>query len=543
MRPVGEWSRRHFLWTLGASFTTGAAGCNRISDQSGPDTQTPASPPSSAQAPSLTPTQTQTSTSEAEPTESPTRDQMEVNPLIHDKLIGAHYYPWYHGGSNWTADTPAHPTLGDYNSGSSEVINQHIKWAVEHGINWFSVSWDRYVNPDRDRILREDFLKADLASEINISLLYESVGRFHHTDEGLLDFDRQTNRRLLREDFQYFEDTYFDQSNYLEIDDRPVVFFYSASTFTGGVKEAFQEAKDEIDTDPYLVADFFSTAPSPLYVYEDWMEEFDAASLYNIYTPDAVEGRDFDEFIEHVERKTLDWYLKSDNAGMDFIPNVIPGYNDTLIRDNPVLERSPNDFRQFCRSMMKRLDQDLDAILVTSFNEWPEYTAVEPAKGYGTTYLEVIEEELARRKPEYIEAASYTPLALDFNKTIDPEGGLPRSLSLLLGSMELENKGGETVASYNIGVAGQEPIFVEGAYSPDYNEEGNPETGRWLGGPTSRSLIYLEPDLPDVATALFRGKPVVDDEIEADVYFNNQRTDHIAFGERALQTYSVSLVA
>lgn len=68
---------------------------------------------------------------------------ISVDPLDADRLVGAHYYPWYGDPDKelWTRRAVADPVLGTYDSRTDSVINRHIKWAAEHGIRWFSVSW------------------------------------------------------------------------------------------------------------------------------------------------------------------------------------------------------------------------------------------------------------------------------------------------------------------------------------------------------------------------------------------------------------------
>jgi len=40
------------------------------------------------------------------------------------------------------------------------------------------------------------------------------------------------------------------------------------------------------------------------------------------------------------------------------------------------------------------LSTERGVVLVTSFNEWHEYTSVEPSREYGRTYLETLLEEI-----------------------------------------------------------------------------------------------------------------------------------------------------
>lgn len=526
-------NRRRLLKLLSAGGLSGLSGCGSISRRASNTTSQQSSPSpvdSSSKSPTEKPTETEIET---------TDESWEIDPVEHGKLIGAHYYPWHTGRTPDSRIThaPVTPELGKYDSEDTEVINQHIKWALEHGINWFSASWwGRHSKTDQT--LRYSFPKAELGNKIDISILYETKGRLSPNSRGY-DFDIEQNREVLARDMQYLEETYFDRDNYLRIDGRPVVYFYSAMLFGGDIAGAFQEVRSSLNSDPYLIADVLEWGRN--IIYEDWMKEFDAVSVYNIYNPEVVASGGFDAFLEYADSRSLNWHLKADNAGLDFIPDIIPGYDDSEIRNNPVLPRSPENFSDICDMGIQYIDSDIDAVLITSFNEWPEYTAVEPTNEYGTTYLQVIREHLVDSEPNYVNKDQYAKFGLDFNKTVVPEGGDSRALSLLLGSIEFFDDDRELIGTYDIGVKGEEPIFVEGAFKRESNEDTDPSTWRWLGGPTSKSLMYLDSGLSPASSATLRGMPMIDNEIEADVYFKDQKTDHIQLGKREANEYSVSL--
>lgn len=541
-------SRRDFLLSGIGAAALGLAGCS--SNKEGGATEDSDSPtPNDTGSPTLsatdTPTDTQTKT-EAETETATPENQWEIDPLEHDTLIGANYYVWYNSDSwweDWLRRVPAKPVLGEYSSADEDVVNQHIKWAREYGINWFNTSWWG-PGSDEDRILRENVFEAELAEYMDFSILYESPGRFEPNENRRLDFDMFQNPRQLQRDFEYLELEYFGRDNYLEIDGRPVVFVYLAHSFAGDVRKAFQEAKDAIDSDPYLIADVLSNGTA--YIQKEWIDEFDAVSTYNIYSQQIAEEGDFSDFVPYATKRNADWVLAGDNADIDIFPNIIPGYNDSIYRDNPILERDPRGFQKLAGNLMNQLDSGLNAVMVTSANEWPEYTAVFPAESYGATYLDIIREEMAEAEPTSLSSDEFDELEFDFNEAITPSSVNPdnsdsRALSFMLGKIELQDGGGEPYVTYDIGVPRAEPYIVEGAYAPGSDEETALKHWRWLGGDQARSTVLFDIDIDEPTSAEISGLPMVSDEIEADVYFNGQQTDHIAFGDRAPQTYAVSL--
>lgn len=471
-----------------------------------------------------------------------------VDPVEHDKLIGAYYYSWYRPPFPFREYTPAEPILGYYRSADTEVINQHIVWARNHGINWFNMSWDGRNTSDRhapqDEDITDGFLEAELMDRIKFSIFYESNIFLEEADDKL-DFNLETNRETLRRDFQYLEETFFDESNYLSIDGRPVLTFYTADSFGGSVGDAFADATDAIDHDPYLVADILGSTDNRT---NDWITAFDAVTGYSIYNEYVVGDGDYSDFVEYADREMREWALVADYVDLDVIPNVLPGYDDTEIQerpeDNPVLEREPDGFSELAATVYDWIDPDLDAIMITSFNEWPEYTAVEPAESYGTTYLEIVEEEMARAgEPSHPSTDGYPIVRLDFDRTVQaPEE--PIEFTIMFAGLTLEDAAGERLAQYDIGIPGEEPYILDGAFDPTRRDDHAFETWRWLGGPTGRTLLALERDHRHATTAGIHATapPFAEKPVEADVYVDGQRSDHVVFEPDLPHTYQVSLI-
>lgn len=518
-------TRRGFLATLGSTTAAAIAGCSSDGE-------------TSAGSPTDRGVEDDDDASTAVP---------EVDPVEHDKLIGAYYYSWYRPAFPFREYTPDEPVLGYYRSADTEVVNQHIAWARNHGINWFNMSWDGRNTPDRhapqDEDITDGFLEAELMDRIDFSIFYESNIFLREADDRL-DFDLETNRETLRRDFRYLEETFFAEPNYLTIDGRPVLTFYTADSFGGSVREAFADATDAIDHDPYLVADVLGSTDNRT---NDWITTFDAVTGYSIYNEYVVGDGDYSEFIEYADREMREWALVADHVDLDVIPNVLPGYNDTKIEDrpedNPVLEREPDGFSELAATVHDWMDPALDAIMVTSFNEWPEYTAVEPAESYGTTYLEIVEAELARGgEPTYPDTDGYPIVRLDFDRTVRaPEE--PIEFTIMFAGLTIEDASGEQLVRYDIGTPGQEPYILDGAFDPTSRSDHTFGTWRWLGGPTGRTLLALERDHRHATTAVVRASapPFAETPVEADVYVDGRRTDHVAFEPDLPQIYRISL--
>lgn len=512
-----ETSRRRLLRSLGVGGLTGLVGCGQTREN---QSQTSNTKPSEKQSDSEAPM------------------DWEVDPLEHDKDIAARYYPWHSEGENWLQDSPGEPVLGEYNSRDEEVINQHIKWALEHGINRFAINW---WGPGEftDVTLRDHFLEAQLASEISFSIHYASPGPLsvNQTEIGNTIPMNSENRARLRADFRYLENNYFERENFFKVDGKPVVDLYNAVLFTGDIQGAVTDIRDEVE-DVYLIADIVNW--SPQFSDKHWIGAFDAITTYNFYTPGV--GRQTDGEWDKVRSGTDKWYrwwrLAAEEEDVDFFPMTFPGYDDTEerpYRDHPVLERDPENFREFSQMAGKYIGSESDTISITTFNEWQEFTAVEPGKSYGEEYLNVIANTLVNEEIDHFDPSTYDNLTLNFDGAVRPEGGDSRKLAIMLG--ELSIHGGGEVLNYDIGNPEEEPIFTEGFFEPNRSDFDIGDY-RWLGGPTDETHIRFARNEP-VTEAVLYGDPF-DSGVSADVYFNGERTDSVAF-DSGLAEYSVAL--
>ena len=540
MKERAYFSRRKFV-AAASGIISGLSGCSGTStDQDTTHTSTTKK---------ITTASNTTMDEPTEDTETPSR--WELNPVEHDRLVGAYYYTWYIDAYPMRDWTPAKPSLGFYNSKNEDVINQHIKWAREHGINWFAISWAEDGSWNHGTFVEDYFLPAELGDQIQFSLLYESNVQLEFSNEDRMAFNIEANREQLRNDFQHFENNYFNEPNYLTIDGRPVLTFYSAHGFAGPVKEAFAEATDAIDADPYLIAEVIdaNNRTGPVHNVEmEWLEAFDAVTGYNIYEKDsvsAVDG-DFTKYTDRAEKDLNEWALTAAHADLPLVPNLIPGYNETQISDRkreyPILERDPDGFRELANLTQQRMDPELDAVVVTSFNEWPEYTAVEPAESYGTTYLEIIEDELTSGQIDYFRPQQYPLLQLQFDPVLSPpKEDLPLQFGMQLATLELHDANGETIHGFDIGTPEKEPYMLEGSYPPN-PPRGSKGRTRWLGGPTAQTTIGFEPKFGAAISATLQGTaPEFSEQpIDVDVVFDGQQTDQIAIGP-GLDSYSISL--
>jgi len=325
-----------------------------------------------------------------------TEDRLDKT-LIEDNMrIGAFYYPWYDKNRHWSEGYKGNSILDEYSSRDQATISKHIDWASDYGIDFFLMSWWG-PNSWEDRSIRDYFLKSKDITNIKFAILYETYGRLTANENGKISFDNPDNKLQLIDDFKYFSKTYFNHEQYLKINNKPVVFIYLTRGFDGDYKSAITELRAELQKEGYelyLIGDqVYWQSP-----YEEsekgLMKQFDAITAYNMHS--SVPDIDIN-FVEKVSKKYEEWFEAADSLGVDFIPNVMPGFDDTAVRPeakHPVIIRDLNQFRYFCEEARKYLS-DKNMILITSWNEWHEYTQIEPDQNYSEQYLEVIKQTLA----------------------------------------------------------------------------------------------------------------------------------------------------
>lgn len=306
-------------------------------------------------------------------------------------LVGAFWYPWFGLERHWGEGYLGTPLLGEYDSADEAVLNRQIEWAAGHGIDFWAASWwgrDTY----EDKVIRA-FTQAEMAKEMRFAILYESTGLLN-MQSGVFDMNDSHNRQKLSSDMKYLAEAFFDQPNYLLVDGRPVVLFYLTRIYRGEVETAFDEARrivrEATSIDLYIIGDevYWHTP------VEARLKLFDAVTAYNMHT--SVAGI-ADGFAGKVDAQYRSWASAASAAGIAFVPDVLPGFDDTAVRPeagHPVIPRSPELFTAQLKTALELASGPERMILITSWNEWHEYTSIEPAQEYGNEYLELLKDAL-----------------------------------------------------------------------------------------------------------------------------------------------------
>lgn len=352
-------------------------------------------------------------------------------------LVGAYYYTWYYPG-HWASNSyvgrqlaePLEPLLGEYLSDDPAVIASHLKWASQYGIDFFIISWS-HAGSFADQTARKYLLPAMAQSDVRQAPTVELMS-YGERDLGNVEF-----RNRLAADLRFVGEHYLKHPSALRIDGRPVLFLYVTRVLRGDVASWLEDVRRMLATigvDPFVVADeVFWHEADP-----DRVRAFDAITAYNVYdwprTGNAGLASE-STFLADVEGLFSRWQVAAQAAGVQFVPNAMPGYNDRGVRladDHYVIPRrmhlSGSTTSLFERSIelaRRFVDPRVPMVTITSFNEWHEWTQVEPARGasrqpssdaaavtqgfphdpYTFEYLEVIRDHLGNGSPAHTASA------------------------------------------------------------------------------------------------------------------------------------------
>ncbi len=410
--------------------------------------------------------------------------------------IVTQYWTWYTENNNphWThaQEVGGEPILGYYSSHNPNVAAQHISQMLGNSINALSVGFMMQAGDgtfwcglDPDQAFQDGVMQAQNFEDIDFSISYDICTRawlVHLAEKQELDvvpgvefidpyitaqgdtippsydFSLQDSNgkyiydELLLYDFKYMAENYFNESNYLKINNQAVVFIYDSWRFNnggqGGPADGFGRAFNRLRTEIfneygiklYLVGDFmkYTTADQDKeYWFRDWgfYQHYDAVNSWNIvdgnyfsqwplsslsqYT--NIAGQIHNQFRPAVQSATRGYRYwlpsnvkaayGSENAAVDFIPLLSYSFGALLGDENEENDMGfwsdQTDLSQLiAQAQMVKSQRDNSPLAEDSstmvyhvaFNQWSELQVIEaavednnepfPAK-YGWRYLGV----------------------------------------------------------------------------------------------------------------------------------------------------------
>lgn len=362
-----------------------------------------------------------------------------IGGLPNEFVVIAQLNFWYYGpgefggfeDSRGNRVTPLTPLLGaTYRAADPEVVHQQIEWAVEYGVDAFSIEWTtpRGIGccGSMEDTLDDVFLMSPNVHKIRWTIFYDFVLRLLQTpgldfDIGQgIDFDRPDVYETFVSDFVHFATKYFDHPQYLRIGGRPVIYVWATNGYTGDLAGAVREARErvsELGFDVFIVGDEVRTDRFD----RQHVALFDGATTFTF----LIRGIDFDALSDvgdaaaQVDRAFAWWRNRMTGlrvSGRDEFVNFqsawAPQYDEArFVSENP--KYVPALSRDQVVAMAQVARKHAEAVpgsgqkyvWLNTWNNWAETTTVEPTAALGPKYpagnyqfdmLEVVREVFGR---------------------------------------------------------------------------------------------------------------------------------------------------
>jgi Glycosyl hydrolase family 99 len=351
-----------------------------------------------------------------------------LGPVCPSRVM-AFYYGWYGGPPAWrhwsdsghdpdqlTADgqrdiaATDYPALGPYDSQTTQVIDQHLAWAGDSGIDVLISSWwGPGTYEDQSLGLLLDRIEAT-ASPLRASIYLETWALFYghqfqadfFTDSrNFLPDSRAQIRQKAVDWIVYLLETYGARPGLERVLGRPVVFVYTAALFAPIEWQAiFASVHEATGIDAFYQADVEGADFSALAQVFDGLHvytpvhltaEGDLSFVARIFDPQAAVTNPASEVTDPltVGGDYRAWAAEARALGRSWSATVIPGFDDRKIR-NPsfVVSRDHGGERTYDFFWRQALSTRPDWVLITTFNEWHEGTEIEPSVEYESEFLD-----------------------------------------------------------------------------------------------------------------------------------------------------------
>jgi hypothetical protein len=348
--------------------------------------------------------------------EIPTKELFGATP--NEYIVIAQLNFWYYGpgfwggfeGENHERNTSLTPLLGEtYYASDPSVVYRQIEWAVEYGVDAFSIEWTtpRGVGQDMEVTLDDVFLKSPNINKVRWAIFYDFPLRLDQTP-GLnvnvvpnINFDQPDVYNTFVSDFVHFAKKYFGNPQYLTIDDRPVVYIWATNSYVGNLAGAMQEARDQVSElgyDVFIVGDEVCVGCFD----PDHASLFDGSSTFTMLIPglDPAKMRNVGEAAVAVDGAFKWWTNQISGlkvAGredlVNFQPAWAPQYDDrkaNLVHPTYVPAMSKDQVVQMAMVARKYAEpvgsNGQKLIWINTWNCWAETTTIEPTANLGSKY-------------------------------------------------------------------------------------------------------------------------------------------------------------
>lgn len=332
---------------------------------------------------------------------------------------------WKHGTHyGWKLIEPwpeRKPVIGWYDEGTPEVADWQIKYMVEHGISgvmycWYRSSVNEPVKQSLGHALHDGLLKARYLSMIKFGIMWENG-----CAQGVASEDD-----LMKNVLPFWIDNYFSNPSYIRIDGRPVLYVWVPSNLrdqlggSANVRKALDWMRAECKRRGlgglYLVACVQSQDKPALEAVA--REGWDSTSAYgNSWIPPAKLTTVGDYVCAPAEgfadQQEALWKFKRGLNLLPDIPAVMMGWDSRPWKSSQFFwaDNTPEKFRNLCQRAKAVIDSSptsgpsKNTAIFCCWNELGEGHYIEPTRGYGFSYLDVIRDTFCEGPKQHVDIA------------------------------------------------------------------------------------------------------------------------------------------
>ncbi|HZQ46912.1 MAG TPA: glycoside hydrolase family 99-like domain-containing protein [Verrucomicrobiae bacterium] len=268
------------------------------------------------------------------------------------------------------------PLAGLYDSDDREIVRWHIRLSKAAGIDallvdwWGPGGWERV--PGLTQFTFEDVVLPIAAEEGFKVALFDEPVQF---------LPAATSREWI---VKYLK-KYKDHPAYLKIDGKPVYYLYQVSFAPSLTPAKFEELRAYVEErvgPVYWIVDAISNSNDNFRIPDPWRPVAGIGS-FSFYGTFSI-------FRESAYKQLAERYAvvvrQAHAAGKMMCVPVHPGHDNLQEGNTNHFEMPRQDGETFRGYLKAAADAGADYVMVTSFNEWPESTAIEPSSSWRDPY-------------------------------------------------------------------------------------------------------------------------------------------------------------
>lgn len=280
-----------------------------------------------------------------------------------ERLVLAFYYTWFDEHS-WGPDKVPDVPLEIYVSRDRGVMARHIEQAKAAGIDAFVVSW---LGPRVEYNQTETNFRAMLdeaaARGFRLAVDFEVTSQF------------LGNAGDVQSALATLLATHAQHPAYLRSDGKPVIFFWRQQRFSTETWAAIRAAVDP-GRNSVWIQEGVDVAP---------LTVFDGHHLYSVTWANRTDmSYTANKFARLVRSRAA-----ALGVPKVYVATVMPGYDDRKTGRGNAFAVGREDGAYYVRSWQAAIGSAPDWIIITSFNEWPEGSYIEPSRAYGALYMDL----------------------------------------------------------------------------------------------------------------------------------------------------------